>query len=51
MTAGVNVGYFRSIETEFDLRLREEIFTTKANSPHNANHVASHGNNLLEHLS
>jgi hypothetical protein len=51
MTAGINVWYLRSVETEFDFRLRIEKLTAKANRPHNANHVASHGNNLLEHLS
>ena len=51
MTTGVNVWNIRSVKTEFDLRLRVEILSTKANSPHNANHIAGHGNDLLEHLS
>jgi len=51
MTAGVNVWYLRSVKTEYDLRLRIEKLAAKANCPHNPYHVASHGNNLLEHLS
>ena len=31
--------------------LGEELVTTKADSPKNTNHVASHGDNLFKHLS
>lgn len=49
-SARVHIRNVWTIESVIDVGFREELFTSEANCPHDANHVASHWNNLFEHL-